>query len=134
MIPDEIDNLEAGPELDTLIAERVMGWVVGPEEYVHGHNMHVGSFERSWVGSKCDGRTWLVGGFKPSTDIAAAWQVVEKLKGNPGDDLKDWHWNPEIVWLDDNRGWAVVFNEQEASAPTAPLAICRAALRAISNG
>jgi hypothetical protein len=45
----ETAELQAGPELDALVAEKVMGWNRGES-------------------------------FRPSTDIAAAWEVVEHMK------------------------------------------------------
>lgn len=72
---------------------------------------------------------------KFSTEIEAAWQVVEKLK----DHL------PELVWrcgdsepLSEMRWWCYFRRDQTtgpdchgAAAETAPLAICRAALKAL---
>lgn len=61
-----------------------------------------------------------------STDIAAAWQVVERMK-------------PLGIWLVDLQDYykAAFLNSDddvvggEVSAETAPLAICRAALKAV---
>jgi hypothetical protein len=73
--------------------------------------------------------------WKPSTDISAAWAVVEKIKENP-------YLYPQIIWShswvckiwrnnpNDNEdfGWLA-----EVYAPTAPEAICRAGLAAVSE-
>lgn len=75
--------------------------------------------------------------FQPSTDIAAAWQVVERLEAiNIGVELSH---APDDQWecwslhqTEPNRyeSWGQIW------ADTAPLAICRAALKAmeIANG
>lgn len=78
-----------------------------------------------------------------STDVAAAWQVVEKLK---------WA-EPELSWSDEQHAWCLYLNKKPLdiwqpewsggclylkktlviwpTAPTAPHAICLAALRAV---
>lgn len=58
-----IDALQAGPELDALVAEKVMGFTV-----IYGF-MQV--FEDATP----------IDIPKYSTDIAAAWQIVEKMRG-----------------------------------------------------
>jgi len=108
---------QAGRELDAKVARFVMGWtkatlsddVAGPEAY--------------WcAGGKA---MCLVDSFTPSTSIAAAWEVVVRLaergiflRIEPGKDLCA------------VRTWDGVIYED---ANTAPLAICLAALKAISN-
>jgi len=71
---EEILKLEPGPELDRLVAERVMGWK-------EGKDFGVGESGIVWYireGPKYFERT-RIEAWSPSTDIAAAWQVVEKL-------------------------------------------------------
>jgi hypothetical protein len=116
-------ELPAGRELDALIAEKVMGW----------RFMHDGLGNMRWYQDTVaiDGygpNHW--GGyrdFSPSTDIAAAWEIVKKMRARgiplrlvlvcaPGD--PEW-WYASF----EANGWQVESN-------TAPLAICRAALRA----
>ena len=75
--------------------------------------------------------------FKPSRDIAAAWEVVAKIQ-----DLLE---NFTMVFNSDrgrgNNEWRIwkqelgpEENEEPlAGAPTAPLAICRAALKAVQK-
>lgn len=106
----------AGRLLDTLVADRVMGWKTFAGEPGYG---------------RPPGKLSLVLNEVPpySTDIAAAWQVVEHLE--------------RTMWAlslhrstDDNgflaEGWQAIFTDPEASyhaaAPTAPHAICLAAL------
>ena len=123
-------EMEAGRELDALVAERVMGlsvqWDYGRVPfYWHpatlAHGLEIGP----------DGLSAVRRPIKPySTDISAAWLVVEKLRADGFypeiHALTDGDWRCEIrasgepidVWED---------------APTAPLAICRAALAAIAT-
>lgn len=119
IVDREIDKLEAGPELDALIAEKVMGCALvnhvtpaysptcGCENRAHRH------YEE-----RLDD---LLNSF--STDMRAAWGVVEKL----GDRFK---------WLEN--GFAACFAKPNdftivAAGDTAPLAICRAALKAVTE-
>ena len=73
-------------------------------------------------------------GFVPifSTDISAAWQVVEKLAKQWPDLSIGSGWNKEgdgkwsVGWGFDGHGW-----EWTEPCETAPLAICRAAIKAV---
>lgn len=119
MTDHDIDNL-SGRELDAAVAEHVMGW-----HYV-----------------RCGPRCW---GIPPednqmtnrytdvpyadvpyySTDISAAWQVVERMRTTD----HVFHLSSVDSFCD----WLVTFSDEVRSveAPTAPLAICRAALKAV---
>lgn len=91
--------MEAGRELDALIAEKIMG-----QDY------SLNSLEGSLV---------LKDPPHYSTNIAAAWEVVEKLG-------PDW----DLISME--QGWiASVGSSERARAETAPLAICLAALKAM---
>ena len=124
--------LAAGRELDALVAEQVMGWTA------------------------CDpaqeSRPWECGDERPSvrtgmgippgesdrneiphfsTDIAAAWEVVEKLDrdGHTMEmDKRDAGW---VVRFVDYSKDPILSMEITDTAPTAPLAICLAALKAV---
>lgn len=107
MTNDEIDKLEAGSELDKLIAEKVMGWrVVDDRGSYHAY----------------DGETWLgilADYFPFSTDIRAAWEVVERIG---------------LSVLKINDGWQArryvgAYDICSSNDVTAPMAICRAALK-----
>ena len=114
MTRDEILAMPAGREMKELIAELVMGW------------------ERSviWV----DGvrKSALVGPIgidyydqfpEWPTDIAAAWEVVEKL-------IEPHNCDCDLTTV--VQGWrCVFFGDYSSTAETAPLAICRAALLAV---
>ena len=65
MTREEILKLEPGPELDRLMAERVMGW-----EY--------DLLRDAWF-KDGEGGIWAEN-WHPSTDIAAAWELIEALR------------------------------------------------------
>jgi hypothetical protein len=123
MSNEEIDKLEAGLELDALVAEKVMRWRVHPRNTAH------------WMLRNDDDIDYLlkgqVGQWRPSINIAAAWEVVEKLAD---DDL----------WLTLNSDWygklfVACFRRKAELVgtslhwTTAPVAICRAALKAVNH-
>ena len=116
MTSEEIDKLEAGREMDALVAEEVMEWRwEWSEEYPNvGCWMPSGYGERAW---------------SPSTSISVAWEVVEKLKGlNFAVAIED-------VSVPTTNWWVCFADNSEDKeshdeAPTAPLAISRAALKA----
>lgn len=119
MTPEEIDALPAGRELDALVAERVMGWTRSPRDY--GSRLvwvtHPENIVRFWKGRRS---------FQPSTDIAAAWEVLEKHQFSLIRIPDGW----VAGRFDFNSpAWDFAFGD---AAPTAPLAICRAALKAVS--
>lgn len=122
-------TIEAGRELDAAIAERVMGWT----------NCRVRVMYDARGLPSYGGGTPPEGGKKRpypaySTDIAAAWSVVERFVRDTrfhldslGFDGEEWrcaigHDNDE----GDADGWSF------AEANTAPLAICLAALKALA--
>ena len=130
---EEIEKLEAGPELDALIAEKVMG-LVPCEQWIDGMGtlsiIHRGDCDAP-IKLQCHdakpGR-WTK---RYSTDISAAWEVVEKLTpqfidfelGNRRNEL----FNADFIW---GHGLRQYFR---ANANTAPLAVCRAALKAVQS-
>jgi|SRR3990167_6605526 len=131
MTPDE---MEAGRELDALVAEKVMGWhlvtdydYTPPEDQWH----NAAGFAAVAAGNKLiDGKT--LRGWSPSTDIAAAWDLFVKLAAPPhrfylSYDAEDGEL-PASWDVFEGSDWFLV-----ASADTAPLAICRAALKALSS-
>ena len=72
MTKEEILNMEPGLELDRLVAEWVMGW---KEEHIEDDRWHINA--NFWCRGNEIGPQ--VQKWSPSTDIAAAWEVVEKL-------------------------------------------------------
>lgn len=111
--PPPAQRMEAGPELDAAVAEHVMGRVVDPPRFPNDRTRIL----RDDAG--------CVDGLVPpfSTDIAAAWKVVEALTNHPGYEF--WFTLEQMYeqWIA-----SFVFGDPGAKADTAPLAICRAAL------
>jgi hypothetical protein len=126
----DVSKLDAGPELDALVAEKVMGWTKEPSA-----NPFPGpkSLPWNWVaphstwGPGTPGKCYPTSVPKYSTDIAAAWEVVEKLRDQFEGVVVDG------IKLPGAPAWqCIVMNESEkGEAQTAPLAICRAALKAV---
>ena len=122
MTPEQIDALPAGRELDALVAEMVMHERLPPNGYdtdvaVRAEHIGGGGYVRHPVPAY-------------STDITAAWEVVKKLDADG------------LVWAiaDDE----VYFAKGDPDSPDyrfggvglypfvdKPLAICRAALKAL---
>ncbi len=116
------DRFVAGVELDRQVALQVMGWPQfrswdGPfpcwEEWTDRSAGHI-SVHRSKTHADP---------FSPSTNLTHAWEVFERMGG---DDVG-------VQWRADPRGfWRAWIGEGQAEAETAPLAICRAALKAMA--
>ncbi len=111
--------MEAGCELDALIAEKVMGWTLRISDDRDD------AYSQSWLSGPnilTDSR--FVFEFEPSTDIAHAWLVVDKLIAD-GCRVDVVRLGPTHPWTCEVwRGPWRVLDHAEA----APLAICRAAL------
>lgn len=121
--------MKAGRELDAVVAEKVMGWkrVVVPKDY-DGLNAGV-----TLLSPTATAIEWAPKGayqlwhFCPlySTDIAAAWRVVEKLI-EPTIERHGSRWSVTCLReAPQDTRWI------EVDADTAPLAICLAALKAV---
>lgn len=143
MTRDEIEAMPAGRELDRLVAEKVMGWsiyrydkdipencyfMLVTEQYDPvTEDMGLRAGER-----KTEEEAWN-DNYHFSTDISAAWEVVEKI-GEKRFDV-------EIMRRTDGRYFATCIKvgnplkdrlfEVHAEAGAAPLAICKAALLAM---
>lgn len=110
--------MNAGVELDKLVAEKVMGLKVVEDNEYPG--------EYLYLNEERDPR-WIP---EYSIDIADTWRVIEKL------DRAGWHVTLTWVgsWTSGINAWRCLFfsyeNWGEATASTAPLAICLAALKA----
>lgn len=130
----EIDKLEEGQEVDRMIVLEVMGWKPWEGDY------HRGPSGRMY---DITGDDYEIAPFEPSTDIAAAWEVVEKLKELdwalevsvtnklPEGDSETYYCG--LLRGDDNAPWREDFRHIQAWAATAPLAICHAALEAVKD-
>lgn len=126
-------DLEAGPELDRLVAEKVMGWTFIDRKIPSWQDEH-GDYR--FIGQV----------FQPSIQIAHAWEVVEHMQSKgfvpnvrgPGVyTVGDGYYKHDEWFVGLQSGAmeaaAVYEQEGEAHAPTAPLAICRAALAALGE-
>jgi hypothetical protein len=111
--------MQAGRELDTLIAEKVMGWARIPDQ--HPEIEAAGGMWQTPAGPR------MLLPF--SADISRAWEVWERIS------TPQWSLHRTI----DGQGYEVLEHVQYedynslASAFTAPLAICLAALRAVGD-
>ena len=127
MTQKQINAMEAGKEMDTLVAEKVMGWKRGRVE-----SFLPGIYCDAWV-DEDDKKVAELHGFKPSTSIADAWMVIEKLKsmtiynGNLHCNKEPWLtfcFHLEGTWGDKD-GFNILLWEVN------PLSICNAALKAV---
>ena len=126
MTRDEILRIEAGPKLDRLVAEQVMKWRAwessSPQHWAEEKQGVLVPTGWTINGKTNNGPVW-----SPSTDIAAAWQVVEERR--------KWGWAWELAGITGH--WHVeLYDEEckpiaEANAASAMVAICRAALLAL---
>ena len=133
LTPEQIDSMPAGPEINMLVAERVM--------QLGGEYQH--DFQENGYGqcNKCDasndmgairrGGRYCTIPDNYSEDIAAAWEVIEKFKADG--------WAVGVQWelMDGGGYWFCVLDnpnkEWYGFAETATLAICRSALKAVLN-
>ena len=116
-----IDAMEAGPEMDVLIATHVMRW--NKKTFYEG-------FEKAQIESWFDENDSLIHSqpdrWQPSTSIADAWVVVEDRNKFRSVCINIWHEYFEcIIWLD-NKDESI-----HGKGKTAALAICRAVLKAV---
>ena len=121
MTRDEVLAMKPGRELDALVAEKVMGWEYFPAQAT-GMFVRLGYFFDPVSGEAH--HHW-----SPSTDISAAWEVVEKMSEQwPQYQLAKIEDGWSVMWGFDGYGWP------EATGKTAPEAICKAALLAVMDG
>lgn len=109
----------AGPELDALVAEKVVEWkakIFSAPDVSDPLRCHVRDEDDEWQL------------FQPSTDISAAWEVLARL-------LERDYWQARLE--NDGGTWVCTIKDDplrilgEGRAETGPLAICRAALAAV---
>ncbi len=148
MTRDEILNMKPGDELDILIAETFFEYKWVDTVCGLGHPLHT-LVPKDWnqpsaMGCAADHTRdfYSIQPYKFSSDIGAAWIVVEKLRSvdlSLGWRRRDF----SITQMDRLEGglWVVETNKPgknnsdriRASADTASLSICRAALLAVMN-
>lgn len=127
-MPTPNRDMDAGPELDALIAEKVMG-LESKIDSGYGEPSRVFKRHPELPGE------WWGGAPEYSSDIAEAWTVVEHLvvQGayvlieGPANGIVHDGWHCQITPHRD------LGKEVEAWAETAMLAICKAALDAVAN-
>lgn len=150
--------MKPGRELDALVAEKVMGWKRMTEGEVHPYTFDevypcaaAAGFDRSrvsawWfdprrVNEKGEPEAMRVAEdegdpdyefpvFAPSTDIADAWQVVERMRRD-GFHVGIADNRPNTWWVDLTPDASVSGECTSAEGATAPLTICLAALKVI---
>ena len=121
---EQIDSLEAGPELDLLMAKEVMEYLIldvtPPCDHVNlPYVPHIAKFSDSPLNfhfhrpMNNEGKNYAWRMWQPSTDIADAWEVWGKM----GFGILKLHM----------AGYEA--DESGLLAPTASLAICKAALK-----
>lgn len=129
----------SGRELDAAVAGHVMGWREAEHPERHGTGQWMSEYAYP-VYYKQNGQYIESGSFMPSEEIEAAMQVVEKMwrTGWQMESANGYKLHTRIV--DNVCSWYVRFinNESDmdnwsAEADTLPLAICKAALKAIQN-
>lgn len=113
-------------QIDRLVAEKVMGWGDCPtkDQPRSTHFGRDGTLYRYKVGYGYVPERW-----SPSTDIAAAFEVVEKMKSD------GWYWEISKAYQDGGETMAVFCKDNPSPCITVnlsiPLAICLAALRSV---
>lgn len=115
MTPDDILNMPAGEDIDAMVHRVVFGNKVDKIVLVEDPSKY-------YYSSKTEIKHY-------STDIAAAWEVVEKIHLMVRPSVLSGQWVAmkfERVYLSGK--WEGV---GEVTSDTAPLAICRAALLAV---
>lgn len=114
--------MKPGHELDALIAKKVMGWK---------REQHLGLKQLVWKGPPDLFVTWRDDPLLYSTSIAAAWEVVEKIKldGNMVNINTASNFSSVQIEKLNNGRWDLAVDSTDGD--TAPHAICLAALKAV---
>jgi hypothetical protein len=111
----DIDMMPAGREMDALIAKNIFEWTIVKTKRNNWFELQSGLWKPD------DGATDFP---HYSTDIAAAWQVIEKMRGEES--------GMRVYRIESMSYWQFGFRGAPwAEADTAPLAICRAALKTV---
>lgn len=127
-----VDELE-GRELDAAVAVEVFGDHPPDEPPTKEQKSgpYIAHSGDHWMAAHhvYKGPYWSYNGPDYSTDIAAAWEVVEEVWVDARFNL-EWHRGTWVAGEYDHHEGVFVY---EAEADTAPLAICRAALKAVRS-
>ena len=133
--------MQAGRELDALVAEKVMGIEV---QWRPWHDRHGNEGREPYManasrqGRLARGQPLYSGGaINPySTDISAAWEVVEKLRKSYRVRIHEFGsgWQASLEIKDGRLRYPIEIShegDESANSDTAPHAICLAALKAV---
>lgn len=126
--------MKPGPELDALVAEKVMGW-----ERAQARCRECSSLAERWIWKKNGQYVADASGecrYSPSSSIREAWEVVEHMSKTTKE-----YWTIEyfstgalvVFDYEGGRDLPWVAGEHRASEDTAPHAICLAALKAVDE-
>ena len=122
----EISEHEDNDCLDRWVAEAVMGWHLKDEHswsWLDENDEYQYSREYDYDGEL---------GFDPSTDILAAWEIVDKLTDETQRfELITGH--QDIAWIVGEKSGPKLGLHICCVGDTMPHAICRAALKLVSN-
>ncbi len=132
-----VEPLKPGPELDALVAERVMGW---SQIHLGSRSSHRGEFgtrmhgETGYYGIRPGDQDTLITRVKSySTDMAAAWGAVDCMREKHQATFRLFTNRYDEVarcrFLFDS----LDLNMDLVEGQTAPHAICLAALKALSS-
>lgn len=131
-------DMPAGPEMDALVAEKVMGWRWRKSSATGRRCLFSPTRWPEWFTALADGTEGIVGDWdrpthipRYSTDIAAAWEVVEKMRANGyAPQIRPWGARWAGWGVADDRDGDIDLCRNFGSAETVPLAIVRWALAA----
>jgi hypothetical protein len=129
MTEDDIRKMDAGREMDALVAEIVMELELSEIDGYYRTTVTLTRYPAPGF-TRFDTEPWNKEIPEYSTDIAAAWEVVKKMQSPPDEYFFGIKMTPAIP----HKGkpcWHVELGGIFAYAETAPLAICRAALLAV---
>ena len=135
--------MKAGRELDAKIAEKVMGWKIYTPTNGYGDAFTLEYYSQPGEDIKialAEVQKWAIGKLRavskwnPSTNIAHAWEVVEKLKEDHPRWYFELHWRHDAKYRFQITEMHVGYNNTLIDwGETAPLAICLAALKAVEG-
>lgn len=120
MTKNEILNMPAGREMDILVAEKVMGWT----------RKYVGEFGNQIWDSPSQGAYLEDAIPNYSTDIASAWEVVEKMKEEGFQFVIGTSelFGKPVRYFVEFKKEGTAFSHNRVYTDTVPLAVCRAAM------
>lgn len=125
-------TIPAGPELDRLVAEKVMGWHSEKYESYDGVGKYP-TLSYLWFDGS-GAKHYDVGGFRPSNNLLHAWRVVERLRAlitvtqTPDMQLEFWNECPPTFCIGYVNSGGDMCPHARSEGDTPSVAICRTAL------